>query len=66
MKILLATLALAVSLFFRLMPKYTITRKKKKVISKKQNNYIHRSLQARIHTLQVIGEFPTSSDFPDN
>jgi len=66
MKILLATLALAVSLFFRLVPKYTIGRKKKKVISKKQNNYIHRSLQARIHTLQVIGDQTTSYENPDN
>jgi hypothetical protein len=67
MKIIIATCALIISLAYRIIPENVLPlRKKKKVLSKKQNSYLHRCLQARIHTLQVIGDSSTFYDSPDN
>ena len=66
MKIFLATLAVVISLIARMVPKYTLPIRRKKVVSKKANNYIYQSLKARIYTLQVLGTDPTSYDYPDN
>ena len=66
MKVFLATIALIASLTYRMMPKVYLPKRRKKVVSKKQNKFIYNSLQARIYTLQVLGSNSNFSDSQDN
>lgn len=66
MQAFIAALLVSITLVLKNLANNAVSFKsKKRVLTKKQNNFLYNSLKARIYHLQVLGEDPSSSDYRD-